>query len=211
MSETTSTPVAPIFGDHLIRAASKAVPILGDVITEMTLNVAKDLKDAESKKHLFELLEGINQHQQAHDTDLGDLLLQARQNMALTESVRDALGDIAALFQGKAAPETKLRIEQAAGVALKGYAAVALANAEISNTTINRYALSKAIEGQLEPEQFNQILDDLPSARKRISPVLGMDEQISKLLNFEASIEGEGLNNLLAVIVRRYPKFKLNP
>jgi hypothetical protein len=191
---------------HLAKALLKAIPKVGDIINEMVFERAKTEANAQDKAMLDSALSSILSNQSAQNTDLGDLLNRVDQQSFQMQQVGETVAMLARYFQGRADEITTQQVEAAAVRALPGYTP-----GDTNIGTLDRYALSKAIEEGLEPSQLQTVIDEIPRARKKIPPGLDLEQQTSKLLNWAECIDGPGLDKIYSYIKRRYANFQVHP
>lgn len=195
--------------EHLAKALTKEIPLVGNVIAEMVFETAKSEASAQDKAKLYGLLNELKSNQGAADTDLGDILRKLEAQKFEMQELRAAITAFAAYLQGQATAGTVKQVEIAAERALPGYRAGATHSDVIG--TLDRSTLRKAMEKGLTPVQLNTVISETPGANDYVSFNTGKDQRITELLDWAESITGPGLNGLFTYIKRQYDSFTLHP
>jgi tetratricopeptide (TPR) repeat protein len=73
----------------------------------------------------------------------------------------------------------------------------------------DRYDLFKALQQQLNDEQLNRILGDIPEANNNVPANVSINAKITALLDWAETVEGPGWEGVVRVATEYFPDFKV--
>ena len=76
---------------------------------------------------------------------------------------------------------------------------------------IDRFALYKAMQSQLNEELLRRVIGNIPDARANVPDTAALNEIITKLLDWSVTVEGPQLEGVYKAVKQHFPNFTINP
>jgi hypothetical protein len=76
---------------------------------------------------------------------------------------------------------------------------------------IDRFALYKALQSQLNAELLRRVIGNIPDAGANVPDLASLSRMIDDLLDWSVTVEGPGLEGVYRAVKQHFPNFTLNP